>query len=74
MNNILFKPSKVLAARYLSTTIKVSYDHTRPELGGRTLEGSKHIAGSWYRARVYIHGAGGQAEWPYSFCPAQDSP
>ncbi len=33
-------------------TIKVTYDHSycvRLELGGGTLEGSKWVAGSWYR-------------------------
>ncbi len=44
----------------------------RPELGVGKLEGSEHVAGSWYRQGGNIHGAGVQAEWPYSFCSVPD--
>jgi hypothetical protein len=42
-----------LTARYLlmtvSHTIKVSYDHTQPELCVGKEEGSRSVAGSWYK-------------------------
>ncbi len=42
-----------------------------PFKGVGKLEGSERVAGSWYRQRGNIHGAGGRADCPYSFCLAQ---
>jgi hypothetical protein len=44
----------------------------RPELGVRALE-ERARNQLLVRARGNIHGAGGRAEWPHTFCLAQDN-
>jgi hypothetical protein len=62
-----------MESRTVSHTIKVSYDHTR------IVQDLSWEAGRWRVASQFLvhargnsHGAGGQAQWPYSYCLAQD--